>query len=108
MKIGFHTDAFNSACFSFEACLQWAQRNSVHYIECGFLDGISWMLGLGYYPHVAAYEDPVLLRRKMENYDVRFSQIDAAYPLSKRWPFAWCPVCDEGDSVGRYGGLSVC
>ncbi len=24
MKIGFHTDAFNSAYFSFEKCLQWA------------------------------------------------------------------------------------
>ena len=35
MKIGFHTDAFNSAYFSFEKCLEWAQKNGVHYIECG-------------------------------------------------------------------------
>jgi sugar phosphate isomerase/epimerase len=28
------------------------------------------------------YEDPVLLRRKMEDYGVQFSQVDAAYPLS--------------------------
>ena len=82
VKIGFHTDAFNSAYFGFEQCLQWAQRNGVHYIECGLIDGVSWALGLGYYPHVALYEDPVLLRRKMENYGVRFSQVDAAYPLS--------------------------
>ena len=82
MKIGFHTDAFNSAYFSFEACLQWAQRNDVHYIECGLIDGVSWIHGLGYQPHVALYEDPVLLRRKMEGYGVRFSQVDAAYPLS--------------------------
>ena len=43
---------------------------------------MSWALGLGYYPHVALYEDPVLLRRKMESYGVRFSQVDAAFPLS--------------------------
>jgi sugar phosphate isomerase/epimerase len=82
MKIGFHTDAFNSTFFSFEKCLEWAQRNGVHYIECGLIDGVSWAHGLGYYPHVALYEDPVLLRRKMEGFGVRFSQVDAAYPLS--------------------------
>ena len=49
MKIGFHTDAFNSAYFSFEKCLQWASRtNGVHYIECGLIDGVSWIHGLGY------------------------------------------------------------
>ena len=82
MRIGFHTDAFNSSYQSFEACLQWAQRNDVHYIECGVIDGVSWIHGLGYQPHVALYEDPELLRRKMDGYGVRFSQIDAAYPLS--------------------------
>jgi len=82
MKIGFHTDAFNSAYFSFEKCLQWAQENGIHYIECGLIDGVSWIHGLGYQPHVAMYEDPVLLRRKMEGHGVRFSQVDAAYPLS--------------------------
>jgi sugar phosphate isomerase/epimerase len=82
MKIGFHTDAFNSSYFSFEKCLQWAHQNGVHYIECGLIDGVSWAHGLGYFPHVALYEDPALLRRKMEGYGVQFSQVDAAYPLS--------------------------
>ena len=82
MKIGFHTDAFNSSYWSFEKCLQWAQKNKVHFIECGLIDGVSWIHGLGYQPHVALYEDPALLRRKMEKYGVRFSQVDAAYPLS--------------------------
>lgn len=82
MHIGFHTDAFNSAYWNFEKCLQWAQKHDVHYIECGAIDGVSWIHGLGYQPHVALYEDPLLLRRKMERYGVRFSQIDAAFPLS--------------------------
>lgn len=82
MKIGFHTDAFNSSYKSFEDCLTWAQRNGVHHIECGLIDGVSWIHGLGYQPHVALYEDPALLRRKMDRYGVRFSQVDAAYPLS--------------------------
>lgn len=82
MTIGFHTDAFNGSYWSFEKCLDWAQRNGVHQIECGLIDGVSWIHGLGYQPHVALYEDPVLLRRKMDRYGVRFSQVDAAYPLS--------------------------
>jgi sugar phosphate isomerase/epimerase len=82
MTIGFHTDAFNTAYWSFDRCLEWAQRNGVKFIECGLIDGVSWIHGLGYQPHVALYEDPVLLRRKMERFGVRFSQVDAAYPLS--------------------------
>ncbi len=81
-EIGFHTDAFNSSYWSFEQCLEWAQRQNLHYIECGAIDGVSWIHGLGYQPHIALWEDPVLLRRKMDRYGVRFSQIDAAFPLS--------------------------
>jgi len=82
MKISFHTDAFCSAFWNFEKCLQWAQKNDVHYIECGLIDGVSWMHGLGYLPHLSTVDDPVLLRHTMEKYGVRFSQIDAAFPLS--------------------------
>ncbi len=122
MKIGFHTDAFNSAYFGFEKCLQWAQENGVHYIECGVMDGVSWGHGLGYWPHLALYEDPVLLRWKMESYGVRFSQIDAAYPLSgldgplRGVPYvmkaiAWAaqagsPRVDTTDGLHAPGGLT--
>lgn len=82
IEIGFHTDAFNSSYWNFEQCLKWAQANEVHYIECGTIDGVSWLHGLGYQPHVALWEDPVALRKKMDGYGVRFSQLDAAYPLS--------------------------
>ncbi len=84
IEIGFHTDAFNSSYWSFSQCLEWAQRNDVHFIECGAIDGVSWIHGLGYHPHVALWEDPLLLRRKMDGYGVRFSQLDAAFPLSLR------------------------
>jgi sugar phosphate isomerase/epimerase len=92
MKISFHTDAFNSAAFSFEKCLQWAQKNDVHYIECGVIEGVSWIQGLGYFPHASLADDPLLLSRKMESYGVRFSQVDAAYPLSgKDGPYLGVP-----------------
>ena len=81
-EIGFHTDAFNSSYWSFEQCLQWAQKNDLHWIECGTIDGVSWIHGLGYQPHVALWEDPVLLRKKMDGFGVRFSQLDAAFPMS--------------------------
>ena len=80
--IGFHTDAFNSSHKSFEQALAWAQEHGVRYIEPGVIEGACWIHGLGYFPHISLIEDPALLRRKMERYDVQFSQIDAAYPLS--------------------------
>jgi sugar phosphate isomerase/epimerase len=82
IKIGFHTDAFNSSYWSFEQALQWAQKNDVHFIECGMIDGVSWIHGLGYQPHVAMWEDPVELRERMDKMGIQFSQIDAAFPLS--------------------------
>ncbi|MFO8150018.1 MAG: sugar phosphate isomerase/epimerase [Trueperaceae bacterium] len=92
MQIGFHTDAFNSAAFSFEKALQWAQANGVTRIEPGVIDGVSWIHGLGYFPHVSLAEDPVGLRETMASYGVSFSQIDAAYPLSgKDGPYLGLP-----------------
>ena len=92
MQIGFHTDAFNSAVFSFEKALQWAQRSGVTRIEPGVIDGVSWIHGLGYFPHVSLAEDPLRLRQKMTGYGVAFSQIDAAYPLSgKDGPYLGLP-----------------
>jgi len=84
LQLGFHTDAFNSSYWSFEDALKWAQRNDVHFIECGAIDGVSWIHGLGYQPHIALWEDPLTLRRKMDDYGVQLSQIDAAFPLSHR------------------------
>ena len=82
IEIGFHTDAFNSSYWSFEQSLQWAQKNDVHWIECGMIDGVSWIHGLGYQPHVAMWEDPFMWRDKAASYGVKFSQIDAAFPMS--------------------------
>ena len=82
IEIGFHTDAFNSSYWSFEQCLEWAQKNDLHWVECGMIDGVSWIHGLGYQPHVAMWEDPLMWKEKLENYGLRFSQIDAAFPMS--------------------------
>ena len=122
IEIGFHTDAFNSAYWSFEQCLQWAQKNDVHYIECGTIDGVSWIHGLGYQPHVALWEDPLALREKMAGYGVRFSQLDAAFPLSSpaaselgeayiknsiRWAYlAGCDHIDTTDNMRKPESLS--
>lgn len=122
IEIGFHTDAFNSSFWPFEQALQWAQRNDVPYIECGSIDGVSWLHGLGYHPHIALWEDPVALREKMLGYGVRFSQLDAAYPISLpnaqsigvpyiintiRWAYlAGCPHIDTTDHMYKPEGLS--
>ena len=122
MKIGFHTDAFNSHVFSFGKCVDWAEKNDVHYIECGVIDGVSWIHGLGYFPHISLNEDPAMLREKMAKKGVAFSQIDSAYPLSgldgpiygvpyilKSIPWAkhaGCPNIATTDGLSKPEGLS--
>jgi sugar phosphate isomerase/epimerase len=90
IEIGFHTDAFNSSYWNFEQCLIWGEKNDLHWIECGMIDGVSWIHGLGYQPHLAIWEDPLMWREKTAKYGQRFSQIDAAFPLS----------LPEGSSLG--------
>jgi len=71
---------------------------------------------------VALWEDPLLLRRKMESYGVRFSQLDAAFPLSLpegatlgveyilhtiRWAkLVGCPRVDTTDARHRPAGAT--
>lgn len=122
MRLGFHTDAFNSSYWSFDQCLQWAHTNHLHFIECGTIDGVSWIHGLGYQPHVALWEDPLALRRKMDRYEISFSQLDAAFPLSlpegatlgveyilhtMRWAkLVGCPCIDTTDDRHQPKGMS--
>jgi sugar phosphate isomerase/epimerase len=121
-QIGFHTDAFNSSYWNFGQCLEWAHRQNLSFIECGAIDGVSWIHGLGYQPHIALWEDPVLLRRKMDRLGIQFSQVDAAFPLSlpqgatlgveyvmhtMRWAkLAGCPCIDTTDDRFRPEGLT--
>jgi len=113
MQVGFHTDAFNSSYWSFDQCLEWAHQHGLGFIECGAIDGVSWIHGLGYQPHIALWEDPLGLRLKMEGYGIQLSQLDAAFPLSRpegatlgveyilhalRWAYlAGCPRIDTTD-----------
>jgi inosose dehydratase len=122
LELGFHTDAFTASFWSFEQCLAWAQANDLHWIECGVIDGVSWDHGLGYHPHVALWQDPVLLRNRMERYGVAFSQLDAAFPLSTPegatigleyvlhtipWAkLAGCPRIDTTDDSHRPEGMT--
>jgi sugar phosphate isomerase/epimerase len=86
------------------------------------MDGVSWAHGLGYWPHLALHQDPLLLRGSMERLGVRFSQLDAAYPLSgkdgplygvpyvlKSIPWAkhaGCPRIATTDGLHRPEGLA--
>ncbi|RJP35575.1 MAG: sugar phosphate isomerase/epimerase [Candidatus Omnitrophota bacterium] len=120
--IGYHTDAWNSSNWNFEQCLGWAKDHELKHIECGAIDGAAYIQALGYYPHISLLEDPVLWRRKLDGYGIRFSQIDAAYPLSRldgltigvqyiihtiRWAAqVGCPCVDTTDDKHKPEGMS--
>ena len=68
MRIGFHTDAFNSSYWNFEKCLQWAEQHDVHRIECGVVE-----------PPLFCFDQPDQLRRLR-----RYTVWDVAVPLDRR------------------------
>ena len=120
--IGYHTDAFNSSNWSFEQCLSWAKEHDLKFIECGVIDGSAYIQALGFYPHLSLLEDPIMWRKKMDEYGVRFSQLDAAYPLNVmdgltigvqyicnaiRWAkLNGCPCIDTTDAACKPEGQS--
>lgn len=122
MELGFHTDAFNSSYWNFDQCLEWAHERGIRFIECGTIDGVSWIHGLGYQPHIALWEDPLQMRLKMDRLGIQFSQLDAAFPLSRpegptlgveyilrtlRWAHvAGCPRLDTTDDRFQPRGMT--
>ena len=121
-RVGFHNGAFHSAYFSFEKVVSWAREHGVKNIECGMIDGVTWNHGLGYFPHVASWEDPLTIRALLDEQGVFLSQIDAAFPISgKTGPtvgvpyilntIRWaaqegCPMVDTTDGLHKPEGLS--
>lgn len=117
LEVGFHTGAFNSAYFSFWKAVDWARNHGVHSIECGFIDGVTWNHGLGYFPHLASWEDPREVRDLLADLSMKLSQLDAAFPISGRngpsvavpyvihairWAaLADCPMVDTTDGLYR-------
>ena len=81
-RVGFHTGAFNTAYFSFPKALGWGAEHGLRGIECGFVDGVTWNHGLGYFPHLASWEDPRQVAGELAARGVTLSQIDAAFPIS--------------------------
>lgn len=115
LEVGFHTGGFNSAYFSFPKTVEWARLHGVHSLECSFVDGVFWNHGLGYFPHLAAWEDPVAVNEMLDRNGVALSQLDAAFPISGRqggiigvpyvintirWAaLARCPMVDTTDGL---------
>ncbi|MCU0974202.1 MAG: sugar phosphate isomerase/epimerase [Burkholderiales bacterium] len=122
LALGMHTGAFNTAYFSFPRTVEWARTHGLRNIECGFVDGVTWNHGLGYFPHVASWEDPRAIRELLDGHGVTLSQLDAAFPLSGRegpsvgvpyvrnalrWAaLAGCPLVDTTDGLSRPEGIS--
>ncbi|MDX9957936.1 MAG: sugar phosphate isomerase/epimerase [Spirochaetia bacterium] len=122
LEVGFHTGAFNSAYFSFRKALDWAQDNEIRNIECGFVDGVTWNHGLGYFPHIASWEDPKSVRSQLDEAGVVLTQLDAAFPISgltgptvgvpyvldaiRYAALLGCPMVDTTDGLHQPEGLS--
>ena len=82
MKIGFHTDAFNSAYWNFEKCLEWAAgaRRPLHRVRPDRRRELDPRPGL---PAARrALRGPAAAAPEDGAHGVRFSQVDAAFPLS--------------------------
>ena len=122
-RIGFHTGAFNSAYISFIQAVEWAEKHEIHNIECGYVDGVTWNHGLGYFPHIASWQDPIMIKDFLAEKNVKLSQIDAAFPISGkdgaaiavpyivntiRWAaLAGCEMVDTTDGLYMPEGMSV-
>ncbi len=81
IRLGMHTDNLRELSGSFAAGVELGAKYNLEHIECGFIDGIMYVQCMGYEPSVSTLENPLAIRRFVESKGLRFSQLDAAFPL---------------------------
>ncbi len=81
IELGMHTDNWRTLCGNFRTAVESAVKYRLPYIEFGVIHGQYFVHGLGYDPAVSLQSNPRALKRSLDQYGLKVSQIDAAYPL---------------------------
>ena len=81
IKIGMHTDNLRSLSGSFEAGVDLGAKFHMPHVEFGVINGHYFINAMGYDPSVSLWDNPLRIRKYVEDKGMYVSQIDGAYPM---------------------------
>jgi len=84
IKIGINTDNWRHEDKSVDYCFEVIAKQKVEYCELEAVGGTEFFTGLGFAPFIPLDSDPLELRKKLDKYGLKVSQLDVSFPIN-RW-----------------------
>src|SRR3990172_1901419 len=84
IKIGINTDNWRHADKPVDYCFEVIAKLGVEFCELEAVGGTEFFTGLGFSPFIPLDSDPLELRKKLDKYGLRVSQLDVSFPIN-RW-----------------------
>jgi sugar phosphate isomerase/epimerase len=76
-----HADNWRGQSGNFWQAVDSAVKHDLKYLEAGTVNGQYFVTALGYDPSLSILENPVAIRRKLDEKGVALSMLDASYPI---------------------------
>jgi sugar phosphate isomerase/epimerase len=76
-----HADNWRGQSGSFWQAVDSAVKYDLKYLEAGTVNGQYFVTALGYDPSISILDNPVAIRRKLDEKGVALSMLDASYPI---------------------------
>jgi inosose dehydratase len=118
IHVGINSDNWRHADKPIEYCFQVIAQQGIEYTELEAVGGTEFFTGLGFSPFIPLDSDPLELKKKLDKYGLKVSQLDVSYPIN-RWeciPFIQrgivfagllgCPRVDTTDGKYKIPGMS--
>jgi sugar phosphate isomerase/epimerase len=81
IRLGMHADNWRTRSGSFNDAVESAVKHDLGYLEAGIVDGQFFVTALGYEPSLSLKDNPVPIRRLLEEKGLKLSMVDASYPM---------------------------
>lgn len=117
IHIGINSDNWRHADKPVEYCFDKIAQEGIEYTELEAVDGTEFFTGLGFAPFIPLDSDPLELRKKLDKFGLKVSQLDVSFPIN-RWeciPFIQrgiifagllgCPRVDTTDGKFKLEGV---
>ena len=84
IKIGINTDNWRHADKPVNYCLEVIAKQGIEFCELEAVGGTEFFTGLGFAPFIPLDSDPLELRKALDKYGLKASQLDVSFPIN-RW-----------------------
>jgi len=118
IRIAVNVDNWRHADKPTEYCFAYIAEQKVKYVELEAVGGTEFFTGLGFAPFVCLDDDPLELRKTVDKFGLKISQLDVSFPIN-RWEcisfirrgimfasHAGIPMLDCTDGAHKLPGIS--